>query len=116
MGATTTEGVGSGSADKKKKSDRLPLDINKIIGVRPVSAGSCFIGSNGNFEVTMDPLGNVEDFIVMLTSTHKNISYISSPLMSQHVRDEVGNNIGSKWVFEITGEPHTMTYYCVIRT
>jgi hypothetical protein len=105
MGANTTEGTGAGAADSKKRNDRMPLEINRLIGVRLSQAGSVKLNQHGFKTVEMQALGPASEYIVMLTQTTNQLAYLSQNLIS----------INNNWIFTINGEENSIVNYCIIK-
>jgi len=107
MGASSVTGTGPGSVDGKIKNSDISLGIGKLIGPKVFAAGkSCLSGSNGIVEIPA-LLGNIFDYIIILTATTNTPCYVSSSLESSQEN--------KNWKFTITGDSGSYVYWAVIK-
>ena len=107
MGATTTQGTGPGSADRKSSS----LDMTKFIGPKVSSAGSVILdGESGTRSIATviisALIGSFDDYVIILTGTTSGAAYVCSPLCKN----------GNCWEFKVCGDSGSKIYWAVIKS
>lgn len=104
MGATTSEGTGHGSVPPKKKIESL--GVKTLIGPRIIVAGILSLKeTTQNVEIDA-PIGNTNDYCILLTGSSANTPYISRPLTA--ISKE-------KWQFELTAGFHDVVHYAIMK-
>lgn len=104
MGATTSEGTGHGSAPPKKKIESL--GVKNLIGPKIIVAGILSLKeTTQNVEIDA-PIGNTNDYCILLTGSSSITPYISRSLTAMS---------REKWQFEVTAGYHDVVYYAVLK-
>lgn len=104
MGATTSEGTGYGAVPPKKKIESL--GFKGLVGPKIISAGILTLKETTEFVIIDAPIGNTNDYCILLTGSSSITPYISRGLTA--ISQE-------KWQFEVTAGYHDVVYYAVLK-